>query len=78
MTTKTINIDDLYIGTPEHIYNKEEIETIPYLIRMKENVVNLPPIEVIDLGDEYSLSNGYHRVSIYKYLGLKQIKAEVY
>jgi len=73
-----INIDDLYIGTPEHIYSKEEIETDPYLIKMRENVENLPPIEVIDLGDVYSLSNGYHRVSIYKYLDLKQIKAEVY
>jgi len=75
---ETINIDDLYIGVPEHIYNKEEIENDSYLIKMKENVENLPPIEVIDLGNEYSLSNGYHRVSIYKYLGIKKIKAEVY
>ncbi len=75
---KTINIDDLYIGTPEHIYNKESIETNLYLIKMKDDLKNLPPIEVIDLGDVYSLSNGYHRVSIYKYLGLKKIKAEVY
>ena len=75
---KTINIDDLYIGTPEHIYNNEEIETDLYLIKMKNNLKKLPPIEVIDLGDAYSLTDGYHRVSIYKYLNLKQIKAEVY
>ena len=75
---KTINIDDLFIGTPEHIYNKEAIETDPYLINMKQNLKDLPPIKVIDLGDIYSLSNGYHRVSIYMYLGLKKIKAEVY
>ena len=75
---KTINVSDLYIGTPESIYNKESIETDLYLIEMKKNVKNLPPIEVIDLGDIYSLTNGYHRVSIYKYLGLKKIKAEVY
>ena len=75
---ETISINDLYIGVPEHIYDKEAIETNPYLIKMKENVKMLPPIEVIDLGDVLSLSNGYHRVSIYKYLGLKKIKAEVY
>jgi len=75
---ETINIDDLYIGYPEHIYDKEAIKTDPYLIKMKENANMLPPIQVIDLGDVFSLSNGYHRVSIYKYLGLKKIKAEVY
>jgi len=76
---KTINIDDLYIGVPEHIYNKEAIETDFYLIKMKDNLKSLPPIEVIDLWDgTYSLSNGYHRVSIYKYLGIKKIKAEIY
>ena len=73
-----INIDDLFIGIPEHIYNKKAIETDPYLISMKQNLKSLPPIKVIDLGDIYSLSNGYHRVSIYKYLNIKKIKAEVY
>jgi len=75
---KSINVDDLHIGTPESIFNKEAIETDPYLISMKQNLKDLPPINVIDLGDIYSLSDGYHRISIYKYLGITKIKAEVY
>ena len=75
---KSINVDDLYIGTPEAIFSKEAIETNPYLISMKQNLKSLPPIKVIDLGDIYSLSDGYHRISIYKYLDLKKIKAVIY
>ena len=73
-----VDIDSLYIPYPNSLYNSEKIESNTYLLNMKEAIRFLPPIVVIDLGDVYSLSDGYHRVSIYKYLGLKQIKAEVY
>ena len=75
---KTINISDLFIGTPNALFSKVAIEKDPYLVSMRKNLKNLPPIEVIDLGNVYSLTNGYHRGSIYMYLGLKKIKAEVY
>lgn len=75
---KTINVDDLYIPYPESICNSERIESDQYLLDMIELVEFLPPIKIIDLGDIYSLSDGYHRISIYKYLGLKKIKAEIY
>ena len=78
MQIKTVDMDSLYIPYPDSLYNNERIESEQYLIDMKNHIEDLPPIEVIDLGDIYSLSNGYHRVSIYKYLGLKQIRAEVY
>ena len=73
-----IDIDSLYIPYPTSLCSNERIESDQYLLNMIELVEFLPPIEVIDLGGVYSLSDGYHRVSIYKYLGLKKIKAEVY
>ena len=75
---KMISIDDLYIPYSDSLCSNESIESDQYLLDMIEFVEFLPPIEVINLGDVLSLSNGYHRVSIYKYLGLKKIKAEVY
>lgn len=73
-----IDIDSLYIPYPESLYSKESIESNPYLLNMRKNVENLPPIEVINLGNEYSLSDGYHRVSIFKYLNCRKISAEVH
>lgn len=76
---ETINIDDLYIPYPDSLCSNERIESDQYLIDMVECVEFLPPIKTIDLGNGiYSLSDGYHRVSIYRYLGIKKIKVEVY
>lgn len=73
-----IDIDSLYIPYPESLYSKETIESNLYLLNMKKNVEKLPPIKVINLGNEYSLSDGYHRVSIFKNLNYKKIIAEVH
>ena len=75
---ETINIDDLHIPYPDSLCSNERIESDRYLLDMIKLVEFLPPIKVIDLGDVYSLSDGYHRISIYKYLGITKTKAEVY
>ena len=75
---KTININDLHIPYPDSLCNSKRIESDKYLLDMIECVHFLPPIETIDLGGIYSLTDGYHRVSIYIYLGLKKFRAEVY
>ena len=76
--TEIKKIEFSYHDYPNSLCSNERIESDQYLLNMIELVEFLPPIEVIDLGGVYSLSDGYHRVSIYKYLGLKKIKAEVY
>lgn len=78
--TEIIKISDLYIGYPEHINNiLKTIDSEPYMIKMAENIKNLPPIEVINLCNGiYSLSDGHHRVALYKYNRLTKIEAEVY
>jgi hypothetical protein len=74
---KEINITDLYYGYKECIeQHLENINTDPYLQQMVKDINKLPPVSVIDIGF-YSLSNGYHRLAVHLYLGLKTIKIEV-
>jgi len=79
MTIKTIFIEELYIPYEENLY--KNIEEDPYLNNMLKNIENLPPLKVIDLGNEYidrySLQDGYHRISVYKYKKINKFKVEI-
>ena len=76
--SKMIKIENIYIGYPESLYSAKDIQKDVYLSQMVVNVNDLPPIKVIKLSDnEFSLSDGYHRISIFKYLNKRQIKCEV-
>ena len=73
-----MNIDDIYVGYPEGLYSSEDIKKDQYLSQMAKDVKKLPPVQVIKLSDnEFSLSNGYHRFSIFKYLNYTKIRCEV-
>ena len=42
-----------------------------------ERMEPLPPIEVYKLGDQYYIIDGHHRVSVAKWLGIKELTAHV-
>ena len=71
---KAVLMKNIYIGYPESLYSSEAIQKDKYLSQMVIDVDKLPPITVIKLSDiEYSLSDGYHRISIFMYLNYKKI-----
>ncbi|MFX1478324.1 MAG: hypothetical protein ACFFCI_09335 [Promethearchaeota archaeon] len=73
-----IDIDKIHVPYPESLYSSEEIEKDEYLTQLVEDVLYLPPIQVIKLSEKgFSLSNGYHRLSIFKHLNYTKIKCEV-
>ncbi len=75
---ETILIKNIYIGYPESLYSAGYIRDNEYLRQMAMDVNKLPPIKVIKLSDnDFSLSDGYHRISIFKHLNHKKIRCEV-
>lgn len=75
---KNILIENIYIGYPESLYSEKDIQNDKYLNQMKTDINKLPPIKVIEISDNlFSLSDGYHRYSIFKYLKHKKIKCEI-
>lgn len=68
----------IYVGYPEGLYSSEDIKKDKYLNQMVVDINKLPPVQVIKLsGNKFSLSNGYHRFSVFKYLDYIEIKCEV-
>ncbi len=39
--------------------------------------IALPPVELVQAGDTYYVRDGHHRISVARYLGQKEIEAEV-
>ncbi len=75
---ETISMKNIYVGYPEGLYTSEDIQKDKYLNQMVVDINKLPPIQIIKLSDnEFSLSNGYHRFSVFKYLNYTKIKCEV-
>ena len=73
-----ILMKNIYIGYPESIYSSITIQKDKYLSQMVKDINKLPPIKVIRLSDnDFSLSDGYHRISIFKHLHYTKIKCEV-
>ncbi len=73
-----ILMEDIYIGYPESLYSIKDIQGDKYLSKMVIDVDKLPLITVIKLSDnEFSLSDGYHRFSVLKYLNYDRIRCEV-
>lgn len=73
---KTIEIENIWTGYP--LYTSKDIQNDEYLSQMVQDVSKLPPVQVIKLSEnEFSLSNGYHRFSVFKHLNYTKIKCEV-
>ena len=78
MKIKTILLENIYIPYLSHILSSDYILNNEYMFIMLKDVKKLPPISVIKLSDsEYSLSDGYHRLSIFKHLNYKKIICEI-
>jgi len=75
---KTIPMEDIYVHSCKDLYSSEYIKWDEYLSQMVRDAKNLPPITVIKLSDQaYSLTDGYHRLSVFKYLNYAQVRCEV-
>ena len=75
---ETISIENIYVGYLEGLYSSEDIQKDKYLSQMVKDVRKLPPVQVIKLSDNnFSLSNGYHRFSVFKHLNYTKIRCEV-
>jgi len=75
---KTIKIEEI-LSYPEEIFTSNQIIDDKYLSQMVLDVNKLAPIGVIQLSkDLYSLSDGRHRLSVFKHLNYKKIRCEVY
>lgn len=78
MKTKIIDISELYIAYPDYLtYQLNRIETDGYLKAMINNIANLPPIPVIQLDNEFSISNGYHRLAVFISEGYQKIRVQI-
>ncbi|MDH3324026.1 MAG: hypothetical protein OEL89_00145 [Candidatus Peregrinibacteria bacterium] len=78
MTFKNIKRNEIHVPVARGLYHPEFVKSDNYLCKMCQNVYNLPPIQVIDVGgDQYVLSNGYHRLSVFDFLGMNDIIVEV-
>ena len=73
-----ISMEKIYVGYPEGLYSSEIIKKDKYLSQMVKDIEKLPPIKVIKLSDnEFSLSDGYHRFSVFKYSNYTKVRCEV-
>ncbi|MFN8444731.1 MAG: ParB/RepB/Spo0J family partition protein [Caldilineaceae bacterium] len=61
-----------FLPLKEHL-----IERWSGILLAMEQMESLPPIEVYKLDDRYYVIDGHHRVSVAKWLGLKEITAHV-
>lgn len=47
------------------------------VMRAMNSGIPLPPVELIRVGEHYFVRDGHHRISVAKWLGMKEIEAEV-